>query len=411
MANLSIDAARNCLLAAVTQTLPREQVTLAQALGRRLAVEVRTDGPWPATDRSAMDGFAVAAGADGLRAGTRLPVAGESLAGHPFRGTARGGTAIRIMTGAVVPAGFDAVVPVEQTSGYEGTEVELRTAVERGSNIRPRGSEARAGDVVLRPGALLRAAEIGVLAVLGIEPVTVHQRPRVAILATGDEVVPITSAAAEHQVRDSNSHALAAQVLECGGEPLRLGIAPDDAAELTARIARGLAEADLLLTIGGVSKGTHDLVGAALAQQGVQSLFHGIDLKPGKPTFAGTRRTNQRTVFVLGLPGNPASCFTVFDLLAAPLLARLGGACEVPFGATAQLGGVAYRRNARLQAIPARASSDADGHLLAELQEARPSGDPFGLTAADGYVLIPGETPPGALRTAPFVPYAAGLRR
>jgi molybdenum cofactor synthesis domain-containing protein len=405
---LSIDEARARLLGAADFVLEPENVALLDAVGRRVATDVVTDVPWPTTDRAAMDGFAVAAGAFGLPAGTRLRVAGESLAGRPFPGAAAEGSAIRIMTGAVVPAGCDAVVPVEATSGFAGSEVELQAPAARGDHVRPVGSEARAGEVVIHAGSRLRAAEIGVLATLGIDPAPVHRRPRVAILATGDEVVPISRVPAPHEVRDSNSHALAAQLLECGAEPRRAGTARDDAAALRRAIAAALDEADLLLTIGGVSKGTHDLVTATLAELGVAELFHGLDLKPGKPAFAGARQRDGRTRFVVGLPGNPASAVTVFDLLVRPLLAHLTGAPPPGPRWKLPLAGEPYRRNARTQAIPARLRRDASGAPVAELGRVRPSGDPFGLVPADGYVLIPADTPAGALAVAEFEPYSAG---
>jgi molybdopterin biosynthesis enzyme len=181
-----------------------ETVELPQARTRFLAEAIAAEGPWPATDRSAMDGFAVAAG-EGLSSGARLSVVGQSLAGRPFDQTLMPGCAVRIMTGAVVPAGADAVVPVEQTSGFASDPVELTAAVQKGQNIRPMGSEAKAGQLVLRPGTRIRAAEIGVLAALGHAKVKVHARPRVAIVATGDEVIPVDCVPLPHQVRESNS--------------------------------------------------------------------------------------------------------------------------------------------------------------------------------------------------------------
>lgn len=386
-----------------------EDVALGESLGRVLAAEVQADGPWPATDRSAMDGFAVLAGAGGLPPGTRLPVVGESLAGHPFAGRLAAGQAIRIMTGAVVPAGADAVVPVESTSGYQGERVTLNQPVARGDNIRPAGSEVQAGQVLMPAGTQVRSAELGALAVLGRVRVAVRRRPVVAILATGDEVVPVEAAPAPHQVRESNSWALQAQVTECGGEPLRLGIAPDDAEALRTLLTRGLAQADLLLTIGGVSKGTHDLVHGTLAELGVREVFHGIALKPGKPTFFGTAR-GTRAAFVFGLPGNPASAYTVFDLLVRPLLQRLQGREPTAPQLRLPLGGAPFRRNRRLQAAPAAIRAAAGSGLLAELAPPSPSGDPFGLLGSDGYALLPGDADPAATSDAVVVPFGGGLR-
>lgn len=417
---IGLDEALARVLAAPRGRLPAGTVPLGAARGRHLAEAVHTEGPWPATDRSAMDGFALRAGS-GLPAGHRLPVVGESLAGRPFAGPLPPGAAVRIMTGGVVPDGADAVVPVEQTSGFgaappggAGTAatVELRAAVRRGQNVRPAGSEARAGETALRAGRRLRAAEIGVLAVLGRGEVPVVDRPRVAIVATGDEVVPVEAAPAPHQLRDSNSWALAAQVEEAGGAPARLGTAPDEPEALVALLRRGLDAADVLLTIGGVSKGTHDLVHGTLAALGVEAVFHGIDLKPGKPTFFGVRRAaaggNPRDCFVLGLPGNPASCFTVFDLLGRPLLARLLGAEAGPWRASARIGGAPFRPNARVQAAPA-VFAVRDGELWAELLPPSPSGDPFALSRAGGYALLPAGAEPGAGLRAPVLGFGDGI--
>ncbi|MBL8730122.1 MAG: molybdopterin molybdotransferase MoeA [Planctomycetes bacterium] len=407
---LSLLQARELVLARSRMAPPVEVVALAAAHGRTLAEAVHADGPWPATDRAAMDGFAVAAGTAGLPAPSRWPVVGESLAGRPFAGALPAGAAIRIMTGAVVPLGADAVVPVEQTSGYDGGVVTFAQPVRAGQNVRPMGSELRAGAPVLAAGQRLGAAAIGALAVLGRSEVRVARRPVVAILATGDELVPVEQAPLPHQVRESNSWALAAQVAECGAVAQRLGVAPDEAAMLRQMLQRGLAAADVLLTIGGVSKGTHDLVHGTLVELGVQPVFHGLDLKPGKPTFFGTRDAADGARFVFGLPGNPASSFTVFDLLVQPLLRQLLGErldAALPVAVPA---GAEWRPNARLQAVPVRLRAGAAGELRAELAPASPSGDPFGLLGRDGYVLVPPQQRPGDVATLPIVPGSAGVR-
>ncbi|MCA8951541.1 MAG: molybdopterin molybdotransferase MoeA, partial [Planctomycetes bacterium] len=225
-APISLFDARARVLAEPLPQCAIERVPLAQARGRFLGRDIVADGPWPATDRSAMDGFAARVGDAGLPAGVSLPVVGQSLAGAPYGSELAAGEAIRIMTGAVVPAGADVVVPVEQTSGYEGAHVTFREPVRAGANIRKQGSERQAGDVALAAGARIGPSEIGVLAVLGQHQVEVAPRPRVAIVATGDEVVPVEQTPLPHQVRESNSWALSAQVAACGGEARRLGIAP-----------------------------------------------------------------------------------------------------------------------------------------------------------------------------------------
>lgn len=393
---VSLERAQELVRERAAQHRPEvEHVELAAALGRRHARDLRADAPWPTTDRSAMDGFGVVTAGGELAAGTELRVVGESLAGHPFAHAVHAGEAIRIMTGAVVPAGVDAVIPVENTSGFAGDTVVLRAPVRSGEHVRRRGSEVAAGQLLLAAGTRIRSAEIGALAVLGQGTVAVYRRPRVAILSTGDEVVDIAQEPAPHQVRDSNSHALAAQVRESGAEPLPLPRARDERDALLSVLRRGLAEADVLLTIGGVSKGTHDLVHGCLCELGVREVFHGVALKPGKPTFFGEHGRGRG--FVFGLPGNPASCYTVFDLLVRPLLAALSGAPERSDARlSALVAGVPVRRNRRAQAVPAKLRADG-ATLAAELSAVQPSGDPFSLLGADGYALIPAdvEPPPG----------------
>jgi molybdopterin molybdotransferase len=399
---LSLHEARERVLAGVAEPMPAEPVALEHALGRVLARAIVAAAAWPATDRAAMDGFAVAAGEGGLAAGERLPVVGESLAGKPFARALGAGEAIRIMTGAVVPPGADAVVPVEQTSGFAGNDVAFTAAVRAGQHVRRQGSELAAGHVVLPRGRRIRAAEVGVLAVLGHARVEVARAPRVAIVATGDEVVPIDVAPEPWQVRESNSWATAAQVRECGGEPARLGVAPDEPAALRALLARGLAQADVLVTIGGISKGTHDLVHGTLQELGVRTEFHGIDLKPGKPTYFGRApRAAGGTVFVFGLPGNPASSFTVFDLLVRPLLLALQGVA-MPAPSTQLPVRGAWQANSRLQAIPARLRAGADG-IAAELAAPSPSGDPFRICEGDAYALVRGDLAAGGTGQLPIV--------
>lgn len=380
-------------------------VPLASALGHRLFADLRADGPWPSTDRAAMDGFAVVAGATGLSSGARLRVVGASLAGHPFAGTLVAGTAVRIMTGGVVPAGADAVVAVEDTSGFESAaEVTLRAAVTAGAHVRRLGSEVAAGELLIARGTRLRSAEIGALAVLGCDPVEICRPVRVAVLATGDEVVPVGTRPGPHQVRNSNGPALRAQVAEAGGEAIDLGIAGDDAAALRAALERALAEAEIVLTVGGVSKGTHDLVHGTLRDLGVEAVFHGVKLKPGKPAFFGVLDRDGRRRYVFGLPGNPASCYTVFDLLVRPLLETwMGGAATST--ASVRMAGAPAARNARQQAIPARLVA-REGCLEAELDVVRPSGDPFSLLRGQGYALIPAGEDPVTLARVEFVPYA-----
>ena len=388
---IELHAARERILQLVQPCTRTELVPLGEAHGRVLARSVCTDGPWPATDRSAMDGFAVAAGDAGLPEGTALPVVGESLAGRPFGRQLRAGEAIRIMTGAVVPTGADAVVPVERSSGYEGEQVTFSARVEVGANIRRIGSERGAGVEVLAAGRRLDAAAIGALAVLGRHEVEVRARPAVAIVATGDEVVPVDATPLPHQVRESNSWALAAQVAECGGVAARRGIAPDDPDALRILLQQALVGADFVVTIGGISKGTHDLVHETLASLGVVDDFHGIKFKPGKPTYFGARQDGGATQYVFGLPGNPAASFTVFDLLVRPAIKRWSGSDPGTWGTRVTLGDASWKTNWRAQAVRAELGRAADGSLCASLSGPSASGDPFSLLHGSCYALIPAD--------------------
>ena len=390
---IPLDVARQRVLTSLRDGPRAASVPLSSALGHRLFADLRADGPWPSTDRAAMDGFAVVAGAQGLAPDARLRVVGASLAGHPYDGTLVAGTTVRIMTGGVVPAGADAVVAVEDTSGFADAEVTLRVAVTAGAHVRRRGSEVAAGELLIARGTRLRSAEIGALAVLGCDPVEVCRPLRVAVLATGDEVVPVGTRPGPHQVRNSNGPALRAQVQEAGGEAIDLGIAGDDAAALRAALERALAEADIVLTVGGVSKGTHDLVHGTLRDLGVAAVFHGVKLKPGKPAFFGVLDRDARRRYVFGLPGNPASCYTVFDLLVRPLLEAWMGGTSAP-ASSVRMAGATATRNAR------------DGCLEAVLDVVRPSGDPFSLLRGDGYALIPAGEDPATLDRVDFVRYA-----
>lgn len=399
---ISLEKARGLVLEQDLQPTESISVDLLASLGRRLVEDVSAEDPWPTTDRSAMDGFALARDSESYASGARFKLIGESLAGHPYQGPLESGTAIRIMTGAVVPDAADRVVKVEDSNGFEAVELEIRASIAPGENIRPIGSEVSPGTLLIPAGTLIRSAEIGALAVLGVDRVSVHRPPRVAILATGDEVVPIDQRPAAHQLRDSNSYALAAKVLECGAEPRRIGIVGDRAEVLREALQSGLADSEVLLTIGGVSKGSHDLVHPTLQELGVAECFHGIALKPGKPSFFGHCQVGGRKRFVFGLPGNPASCVTVFDLLVRPLLAKMAGAIELRRWPKARLMTAGLRQNWRTQAVPCKIRSESQGELVAEPCRHSPSGNPFGMLAADGYALLEAETPLAGIAVVDF---------
>lgn len=376
-------------LAAEIEPLPVETVALADALGRVLARDVAADRDFPPTDRSAMDGYAVrSADAAGPRAVLRVD--GEQRAGEPPRDAPLApGTCCRIFTGAVIPPGADAVVPVESTTAVDGDDARVRIepAVRPGDHVRRRGEELRAGALALGAGRLVRAAEIAALASVGAIRVEARRRPTVAVLATGDEIVEPDREPAPHQVRNSNAWSLAALLADSGHAVRRLGIAADRPEALDRAIADGLAD-DVLLLTGGVSVGAYDLVAAALARAGARTVFHGVAVKPGKPVLAA--RAGARWIF--GLPGNPVSTFACSLLFVLPALRRLAGVAEpgphevavrVEEGFRCRPGRTTYHL-AELSCDPERGAGWAGRRVAA-----RGSGDVLALARANGALVTP----------------------
>jgi molybdopterin molybdotransferase len=321
-----------------------ERVALLASAGRILAEAITADRDQPPFDRSTRDGFAVRAAE--WPAGKKLHVTGQVRAGEVWTGAdIASGEAVEIMTGAPVPAGADAVAMAEHAQ-QSGDEVwaSVGRALVQGENIVLRGREARAGDELLRKGTPMGSAEIALAATCGCAEVAVYKKPGVAVLATGDELVEIGQAPAPHQIRNSNSYALAALVAEAGGEPQRLSIACDTRDDLRARIDEGRT-ADLLLLSGGVSAGKYDLVEDVLAELGAEFFFTGVKMQPGKPAVFGrmpkaersdgeTHASNARRgapysvewLYFFGLPGNPVSTEVTFHCFVQPLLRALSGA-------------------------------------------------------------------------------------
>ncbi len=322
---LSVEEAQRRVLRAF-QPLEAEQVPILEATGRALAEDVRADGDIPPYPNSSMDGYAVRAAdtaAASRQTPVRLCVVGDLPAGQVPQHHVTPGTAVRIMTGAPLPPGADAVVKVEDTDSANGT-VSIFAEVEPGNYVRPAGEDVRQGSLVLHRGTQLRPQEIGMLAALGHPEVPVARKPRVAILATGDELVPIDAPLAPGKIRNTNSYSNAAQVIKLGGDPVLLGIARDTVAELTTAIQAGLHhDVDLFLTSGGVSVGDFDLVKDVLAAEG-QIDFWRVRMKPGKPLAFG----HIRGVPILGLPGNPVSVMVSFEMFARPALLKMQGAVD-----------------------------------------------------------------------------------
>jgi len=318
VATFSFDQARECVLTKVTEaglTPAIERVGLIAAAGRVLAERVLADRDYPPFARSVRDGFAVrAADVPG-----ELQVIGEVRAGESSTQEVGAGQAVEIMTGAPMPAGADSVVMVEHTTAEDG-KVRVQRTLYGGENVSPQGCEARRESVLLEPGHLLGFAEIALLAAAGRTQVSVFQKPQVAILATGDEIVEVHETPLDYQIRNSNAQSLAVQVLRAGGCPNILPIARDQYEPTRELVERGL-HFDLLLLSGGVSAGKYDIVERVLADLGAEFFFDRVLIQPGQPLVFGKAQGK----FFFGLPGNPASTMVTFEVFARAAVELLGG--------------------------------------------------------------------------------------
>ncbi len=392
---LLIGDALDHILAAVP-AMPSERVALAEAGGRVLsepAIAGLTLPPW---DNSGMDGYAVHAAdvaAASRTAPVRLAVVGAVAAGEfPAHGVGRG-EAISIMTGAPLPANADTVIRVEHTRVVGDGVVEIFDTMDVLKNIRYAGEDIRAGDTVLFAGAMLRMAEIGVLASIGVASPRVSVRPRVAILSTGDELVDLEDAdeaMAGRRIINSNTYALMAGVLASGCVPVSLGIARDDAADLRARITNAL-DADVLITTAGASMGEHDLVKDALESVGMALGFWRVKMRPGSPfSFGIVERPGAAPLPVFGLPGNPVSAVVTFELLVRPALRRMMGRSSVHSRT------VMVRAAERIESKPgmthflrATLTRGDDGILDATLTGPQGSGILTSVANADALLVVP----------------------
>ena len=304
-------------------TLGVERVALAHCVGRVLAEDLAAPASLPAFPASAVDGYALRS-AD---AGKPLRVVGESAAGRPFAGKIEPGTAARILTGGVLPDGADCVVMVEDIR-LEGEVVTTPAPLKAGSNYHVPGADLRAGELVVLAGTQLGAAEIGLAAALGFPRLPVRRRPRVALMSTGDELVEVGEKPGPGQIVDSNRWALLAALREAGAEVRSLGLAPDQPEALRKLVVDVLSEVDVLVTSGGVSVGTHDLIKPLLESLGTVHVGR-VKLKPGKPFTFATLRAGEKEKLAFGLPGFPVSSLVTFEVFVRPALRKMQGFAEL----------------------------------------------------------------------------------
>lgn len=388
---LSVEEAL-ALVAKNVRPLSPRRVSLGETAGLVLAEDIVSDVDSPPYDKTLMDGYAVVST-------DRQPlrrVVEEIGAGTVPRHAVTPGTAARIMTGAPIPEGADAVVQIEHTEIVDPTTVRmLETSPTAGRHILKRGAALRKGESVLSQGVLMRPVEIAILAEIGHGVVTVRPRPRVAVLPTGNELVALGEKPGEGQIRNSNGPMLVAAAERAGAEANELDIARDDRADLRRKIEQGLA-ADVLLLSGGVSAGDFDLVPGVLDELGVEMVFHKIALRPGKPLWFGVKNSGAHRSLVFGLPGNPVSSFVCFELFGRPTIAALAGrGFAEPAMITAELSHEFDHRGGRAACLPARVTPSHRAKKGArpgvEILPWQGSADLAALARANGLVRLPAE--------------------
>ncbi|QQS32492.1 MAG: molybdopterin molybdotransferase MoeA [Acidobacteriota bacterium] len=364
--------------------LRSERIDIADAVGRVLAEDMVADIDLPPFDRSQMDGYAVRA-ADTANVPVDLVIVGESAAGRGWDGKLKKGEAVRIMTGARVPVGADAVQKVEVTKELGGV-VTIFETVKRGMSVVKRGSEVKKGRRLLRAGDLITTHNIATLASFGYAKVRVAKMPRVAILSTGSEIVDINKRPRKDQIRNSNSVMLASMTASAGGLPTIFPHVGDTLTEITTAIRQAAKSTDVLVITGGVSVGKYDLTKDALASLGAEPFFDKVALKPGKPTVFG--RLGKTLIF--GLPGNPVSAAVTFHLFVRRVILAMQGACEksCPTGYAIAKRDVRGTRD-RDAYLPATLSTDKHGRLIVDAVKGTGSSDLVSLGQAQVLVLIP----------------------
>jgi molybdopterin molybdotransferase len=363
--------------------MPVESVPLESSLGRILREDIASDCDYPRFDKAIRDGFAVRF-EDVAEAPRVLDVIGESRAGRRSEVTLTPGTCCEIMTGAALPEGATAVVMVEHTETVQPSRVKVLRVVREGEGLLRRAAELHEGERVLSSGKRLSLSDLGTLASFGKSEVRVSKRPRVAILATGDELVEVRQNPLPDQIRNSNSYTLYAQVIDAGAEPRMLGIGRDSLEDLREKIRQGL-ESDILLVSGGVSMGKYDFVEEVFSEYGVRVLFDSVAMKPGKPTVLGHRGET----IVFGLPGNPVSTIVAFRVFVTPVIRSLLRVTASDMGTLrARLEAPAKCDSARTAIVPALARFDGESYQI-KTAPWKGSSDLAGLSRANAMVVIP----------------------
>lgn len=367
-----------------SKPLGAERIELADSVGRVLVEDIFADTDLPPFDRSQMDGYAVRAN-DTKTVPATLKIVGESAAGRGWHNKLRKGEAVRIMTGAPVPAGADAVQKIELTEEKNGNVVVFEPTEKRRFIIR-KGTEIKKGRVVIRKGATLMPENIAVPAAFGYARVKVAKRPRIAIFSTGTEIVEIDQKPKQDQIRNSNSLMLAGLCRAAGAEPHIHPTIGDEISDLKSQIAHAAKKADILITTGGVSVGKYDLTKLALKELGARIFFDKIALKPGKPTVFA----RLKNAFIFGLPGNPVSAAVTFHLFVRLLIGRMQNAAgHCLKDGLAIAGGRAKGTNERDTYLPAKLSTDAAARLIATPIRWLGSSDFAGFANADALIFVP----------------------
>ncbi|MCZ7852747.1 gephyrin-like molybdotransferase Glp [Agrobacterium salinitolerans] len=392
---LPVDEAIRRLLEAAVPVAESETLPLAECDGRVLSTDLAARLTQPPFDASAMDGYALRS-ADAADIGSVLTVIGQAAAGHAFTGTVGEGQAVRIFTGAPVPQGADTILIQEDAEVLEGGKIRTAFDVTAGRHIRPRGQDFTEGEAALKTGRELGFTDLTLAAAMNHAALTVYRRPRIAILATGDELLPPGSAPQPAQIIASNTFGVAALARQAGAEVIDLGIVADNDRLIRAAIGKAVAaNVDVLVTLGGASVGDHDLVQAALKAEGMQLDFWRIAMRPGKPLMVGAIGSIQ----VLGLPGNPVASLVCGLLFLEPLIRSIARRAPRQRAATARTATPLKANDHRQDYLRARFSTDENGLLVAEAHTKQDSSMMKILAHSDGLLVRPPNAPAAAAGT------------